>query len=197
MPNSPAHSRRGDGFWTELVYPLTQWELLAPTSGSVPDRMPLTQWDAFLPRASPPDPILRSGLPECGIRALSPVAGAREAQGWRDPCLLLHGTAVLSGPRSSLGATRVSVLESFLVPSFLPGKGSKTEDAPCRGWWTLGHTGLDALIRRGSLPLLKEKEFAKNRFKVNTSIEMVDGGHRNASMAARKIKILKQPTRNS
>lgn len=50
---------------------------------------------------------------------------------------------------------------------------------------------------RFSLPLLKEKEFAKNRFKVNTSIEMVDGGHRNASMATRKIKILKQPTRNS
>lgn len=100
------------GSGQNLVYPLTQWELLVPISGSVPDRMPLTQWDAFLPRASPPDPILRSGLPECGIRALSPVAGAREAQGWRDPCLLLHGTAVSSGPRSSLGATRVSELES-------------------------------------------------------------------------------------
>lgn len=24
------------------------------------------------------------------------------------------------------------------------------------GWWTLGHTGLDAFISRGALPLLKE-----------------------------------------
>lgn len=59
------------------------------------------------------------------------------------------------GPLESVSSRAV------LAPSFPPGKGSKTEDVSCRGWWTLGHTGLDALISRGSLPLLKEQEFAK------------------------------------
>lgn len=159
--------------------------------------MPLTQRDAFLPRASPPDPTLRSGLPECGIRALSRSQGpGKPKDGGIHACCSMGQLYHLArgphwGPLESVSSRAV------LVPSFLSGKGSKTEDAPHRGWWTSGRTGLDALIRRGSLPLLKEKEFAKNRFKVNTSIEMVDGGHRNASMAARKIKILKQPTRNS
>lgn len=49
--------------------------------------------DAFPPEASPSDPTLRSGLPECGVRALSPGTGARGAQGRRGPCLLLPGTA--------------------------------------------------------------------------------------------------------
>lgn len=116
--------------------------------------MPLTPWDVCLPGASPPDRILRSGLPECGIRALSPVAGAREVQGrgggdpW-DSCIIWP--ELLPAGHSS---QRAPELASLQAPP--PGKGSKTEDASCRGRWTLGHTGSDAFISRGALPLLKE-----------------------------------------
>lgn len=137
--------------------------------------MPLTPWDVFLPRASPPDRILRSGLPECGIRALSPVAGAREAEGWRDPCLLLHGTAVSSGPRSSPWATRVSELQSCFrskLPSW-----ERKQDKGCfsKRLVDLRSHRVRCFYQLRCSPSAKGIGICKNRFKVNNSIEIVMG----------------------
>lgn len=79
------------------------------------------------PEASLSDPILRSGLPECSVREPLPRSRGQEAQGRRDPHLLLLGTAMSSdlvllsdGPPMS-ASPRTDWLQA---PR--PGKGSET-----------------------------------------------------------------------
>lgn len=71
------------------------------------------------PEASPSDPILRSGLPECSVRALSPVTGGLGSprDGGIHPYLLLLGV----WPGFLQWATPVSELHSLRAPP--PGEG--------------------------------------------------------------------------
>lgn len=96
--------------------------------------MPLTPWDVFLPRASPPDRILRSGLPECGIKALSPVTGARGAQGWRGSMPAAPWDSCTIWPEVlTVGHWRQRAPERFSPSALLLGKEARQEDASGRG----------------------------------------------------------------
>lgn len=71
---------KGTGFWPQLSQHRTPWWLPFHTGLHEVHRVLTEQGMAVSLEAAPPDPILRSGLPECNARALSPVPGDRETE---------------------------------------------------------------------------------------------------------------------
>lgn len=109
--------------------------LFLPAQVNATDRMLLTQWDVFLPRGLSiwTHPEKWSPWVQCK-RALSPVTGPREAQGWRDPYLLLLGTAMSSDlVLFSNGPPMSASSRSDLLQAPPPGKEARWGDASCRG----------------------------------------------------------------
>lgn len=158
---SPASLGPTDSFIEEGEQGLAR-TIPAPDTGLLPVPASLRKChshngDVFLPRGLSiwPHPEKWSPWVRCK-RALSPVTGAREAQGWRDPCLLLLGAVTSSdmvllsnGPPMSASPRT----DSLQAPP--PGNGSTMGQSSLQRLINLRSHRFRCSISRGSLPLLK------------------------------------------
>lgn len=144
---------------------------VSPALSECPQNATHTAGMSLSPEASPSDPILRSGLPECSVkRALAPLSGPGE--GGKEGSPRTEGSTPAAPWDLLCHLTWFSSRMGHRCPR-APGPPRSQEGkqegvgASCQSCYTCSPTRLDALISRGSLPLLKSFQWAKNRFKVN------------------------------
>lgn len=158
------HGGRGPGLWPGRLQP--PWAVgggegapVSPALSECPQNATHTAGMSLSPEASPSDPILRSGLPECSVkRALAPLSGPGE--GGKEGSPRTEGSTPAAPWDLLCHLTWFSSRMGHRCPR-APGPPRSQEGkqegvgASCQSCYTCSPTRLDALISRGSLPLLK------------------------------------------